>query len=79
MADLRCPRCGALLESEELWLIDAAVAFPALGRELTPTGPDRVCLEVRSCSAEGIRYARWNDRPDDQFRPIHAGALRWTD
>jgi hypothetical protein len=79
MADLRCPRCGAPLDSEELWLMDTAVAFPALGRELTPAGPDRVCLEVRSCSAEGIHYARWHDRPNEQFRPIDADALRWME
>jgi hypothetical protein len=79
MADVLCPRCGAPLESQELWLTDTAVAFPALGRELTPTGPGRGCLDVRSCSAEGIQYARWHDRPNEQFRPIDTDTLRWID
>ena len=79
MADVLCPRCGAPLDSEELWLMDTAVAFPALDRELTPAAPDRVCLNVRTCSAEGIQYARWHDRPHDPFRPIDSQALHWID
>jgi hypothetical protein len=65
------------LDSQELWLVDSAVTFPSLERELTPTSPKRVCLDVRFCSAEGVQYARWHDQPNEQFRPIDARALRW--
>jgi hypothetical protein len=50
--------------------MDAKVSFPSLGRELLPDSPMRVCLQVFTCLEDGLRWARWHDRPGDALRQI---------
>jgi hypothetical protein len=63
--------------SLELWLMNTALAFPKLGRQVDAASAERCCLEIFACGVEGHTYARWHDRPEEPLRPIDAERLLW--
>ena len=73
----RCPVCQGRLGEVELALMDTSIAFPALGRTIDSTSPDRCCLQTRTCTPQGHRVARWNDEPEQPLRLIDTNSLQW--
>jgi hypothetical protein len=55
------------------------IAFPDLGRTLTPDLPDQVCLAVYRCEGVGIAFARWHDQPDYSLRLFDIDRGKWLE
>jgi hypothetical protein len=57
--------------------MNTALPFPQLGRGIDAATPERCCLEIFECAAEGRTYARWHDQPEKPLKPIDAERLVW--